>query len=69
VSLGRYDTIGQLMGFISSEKFRVEGFLAKMFYVSLYRQHLWALHGFWGMALDTLSRVIRRQVEPKVKLH
>ncbi len=69
VSLGHYDTIGQLMGFISSEKFRVEGWLAKLFYVSLYRQHLWALHGFWGMALDTLSRIIRRQVEPKVKLH
>jgi len=69
VSLGRYDTIGQLMGFISSEKFRVEGWLAKMFYVSLYRQHIWALHGFWRMALDTLARLIRRQVEPKVKLH
>ncbi|MBC8021793.1 MAG: NAD(P)/FAD-dependent oxidoreductase [Burkholderiales bacterium] len=69
VSLGHYDTIGQLMGFISSEKFRVEGWLAKFFYIALYRQHLWALHGFWGMALDTLSRFIRRQVEPKVKLH
>ena len=69
VSLGHYDTIGQLMGFISSEKFRVEGWLAKMFYVSLYRQHIWALHGFWRMALDTLARMIRRQTDPKVKLH
>ena len=69
VSLGRYETIGQLMGFISSEKFRVEGWIAKFVYVSLYRQHIWALHGFWRMALDTLARLIRRQVEPKVKLH
>jgi len=69
VSLGRYDTIGQLMGFISSEKFRVEGWIAKFVYVSLYRQHIWALYGFWRMALDTLARLIRRQVEPKVKLH
>ena len=69
VSLGRYETIGQLMGFVASEKFRVEGFLAKMFYISLYRQHIWALFGFWRMALDTLSRLIRRQVDPKVKLH
>jgi NADH dehydrogenase len=69
VSLGRYETIGQLMGFISSEKFRIEGWFARFVYVSLYRQHLWALYGFWGMALDTLSRVLRRQVEPKVKLH
>jgi NADH:ubiquinone reductase (H+-translocating) len=69
VSLGNYDTVGQLMGFISSEKFRVEGWLAKLFYVSLYRQHIWALHGFWRMALDTLARLIRSQTDPKVKLH
>ena len=69
VSLGQYETIGQLMGFISSEKFRVEGWIAKFVYVSLYRQHIMALHGFWRMALDTLARWIRRQVEPKVKLH
>jgi NADH dehydrogenase len=69
VSLGQYDTVGQLMGFISSEKFRVEGWLARLFYRSLYRQHVWALSGFWRMALDTLARWIRRQYEPKVKLH
>src|SRR5258708_1753318 len=69
VSLGSYETLGQLMGFISSEKFRVEGWIAKFVYVSLYRQHIWALHGFWRMALDTLSRMLRRQVDPKVKLH
>jgi NADH dehydrogenase len=69
VSLSEYDTVGQLMGFISSEKFRVEGWFARFVYVSLYRQHLWALYGFWGMALDTIARFIRRQVEPKVKLH
>jgi NADH dehydrogenase len=69
ISLGRYDTVGQLMGFIANEKFRVEGWLAKLFYVSLYRQHIWALHGFWRMALDTLARMIRSQTEPKVKLH
>jgi NADH dehydrogenase len=69
VSLGHYETVGQLMGFVAGEKFRVEGFLAKLFYISLYRQHLWALHGFWRMALDTLARLIRRQTDPKVKLH
>ena len=69
VSLGDYDTVGQLMGFIAGEKFRVEGWIAKFFYISLYRQHIWALHGFWRMALDTLARMIRRQVDPKVKLH
>jgi NADH:ubiquinone reductase (H+-translocating) len=69
VSLGEYDTVGQIMGFISSEKFRVEGWFARVVYVSLYRQHIWALHGFWRMALDTAARLLRRQVDPKVKLH
>ncbi|MEO7743734.1 MAG: NAD(P)/FAD-dependent oxidoreductase [Usitatibacter sp.] len=69
VSLGNYETVGQLMGFLSSSKFRVEGLVAKFFYVSLYRQHIWALHGFWRMALDTLARMIRSQTDPKVKLH
>jgi NADH:quinone reductase (non-electrogenic) len=31
--------------------------------------HVWALHGFWRMALDTLARAIRSQTDPKVKLH
>ena len=69
LSLGNYQSVGTLMGFITGGTLRVEGLIAKMFYISLYKQHLWALHGFWRMALDTLARLIRRQVEPKVKLH
>ena len=45
------------------------GLVAKLFYLSLYRLHIWALHGFWRMALDTLARWIRTQTDPKVKLH
>jgi NADH dehydrogenase len=69
VSLGSYQSLGQLMGFIGGGKLRIQGWIAKMFYVSLYKLHLWALFGFWRMALDTLARMIKRQTEPKVKLH
>ena len=69
VSLGNYETVGTLMGFIGGGTLRVEGLVAKLFYLSLYRLHIWALHGFWRMALDTLARMIRRQTDPKVKLH
>ncbi len=69
VSLGNYESVGTLMGFASRGSIRVEGIIAKLFYISLYKLHLWALHGFWRMALDTLARMIRRQTEPKVKLH
>jgi NADH dehydrogenase len=69
VSLGSYESVGTLMGFATGGTIRVEGIVAKLFYISLYKLHLWALHGFWRMALDTLARMIRRQTEPKVKLH
>lgn len=69
VSLGRYSSVGTLMGFVSRGSVRVEGLLAKMFYISLYKMHLMALHGFWRIALDTLARMIRRRTEPRVKLH
>ena len=69
VSLGNYQSVGTLMGFVARGSVRVEGLVAKMFYVSLYKLHLWALHGFWRMALDTLARVIRTQTDPRVKLH
>ena len=69
VSLGGYQSVGTLMGFIGGGALRVEGFVAKVFYLSLYRLHIWSLFGFWRMALDTLARLIRSQTEPKVKLH
>jgi len=69
VSLGAFESVGTLMGFVSRGSVRVEGIVAKLFYISLYKMHLWALHGFWRMALDTLARMIKRQTEPRVKLH
>jgi NADH:ubiquinone reductase (H+-translocating) len=69
VSLGEYSTIGSLMGFISGPSIRVEGWFARLMYVSLYKQHLLALYGWWRVAMDTLARTLRRGVEPRVKLH
>src|SRR5205814_7695039 len=69
VSLGTYHSVGTLMGFITGGTLKLEGLLAKLFYMSLYRLHIWALYGFWRMALHTLAPMIRSQTEPKVKLH
>lgn len=69
VSLGHYSTVGSLMGFITGRKMLIEGFVAKMMYRSLYKMHEWALHGFWKVFLDTLSRMLTRRTEPHVKLH
>jgi NADH dehydrogenase len=69
VSLGRFDTLGNLMGKVIGRSMRVEGILARFLYVSLYRMHLMALHGFMRMALDTLAQWLRQKTAPRVKLH
>jgi NADH dehydrogenase len=69
ISLSRYDVIGNLMGKVVGRSLLIEGKLARLLYVSLYRSHLMALHGFMRMALDTLAQWLRRQTAPRIKLH
>jgi NADH dehydrogenase len=69
VSLGEYSTVGNLMGSLTGGNLWLEGWFARMMYLSLYKMHELALHGFWKMALDTAARVITRRTEPHVKLH
>jgi NADH dehydrogenase len=38
-------------------------------YRSLYKMHLYALHGFSKVFLDSIARMITRRTEPHVKLH
>jgi len=68
VNLGKYTTVGNLMGAISGSLF-VEGLIARVMYQSLYKLHLMALHGFWSMTLQTLAHMISRRTESRVKLH
>jgi len=69
VSLGKYSTVGNLMGGLVGGNLWVEGYFARMMYISLYKLHQLALHGFVKVALDTLARLITRRTEPHVKLH
>jgi NADH dehydrogenase len=69
VSLGEYTTVGNLMGNFVGGNMWVEGLFARWMYVSLYKLHQMALHGFWKMALNTVARFISRRTEPHVKLH
>ncbi|MEX0958942.1 MAG: NAD(P)/FAD-dependent oxidoreductase [Burkholderiales bacterium] len=69
VSLGKYSTVGSLMGAISRGSLMVEGYFAGIMYLSLYKMHEYALHGFAKVALDTLARLITRRTQPHVKLH
>ena len=73
ISLGEYSTVGSLMSGLarglSKSSFWVDGLFARAMYLSLYKMHELALHGFWKVALDTLARMITRRTEPRVKLH
>ncbi|HEU0201236.1 MAG TPA: NAD(P)/FAD-dependent oxidoreductase [Burkholderiaceae bacterium] len=69
VSLGKYSTVGNLMGALVGGNLWLEGTFARLMYLSLYKMHELALHGFWKVALDTTARLITRRTEPHVKLH
>lgn len=69
VSLSRYSTVGSLMGNLVGGRMAIEGRLARMVYVSLYRMHLIAIHGWVrGLALVAVGHV-NRVIRPRLKLH
>lgn len=69
VNLGRYTTVGNLMGALSGGSMYIEGLIARLMYQSLYKMHMMTLHGVWAVALQTLARLITRRTEAQVKLH
>ncbi len=69
VSLSHFSTVGSLMGNLIGGRMAIEGRLARFVYVSLYRMHLIAIHGwFKGLALILLGHV-NQIVRPRLKLH
>lgn len=69
VSLSNYSTVGSLMGNLMKGSMKIEGRLARMVYISLYRMHQVALHGYVKTALMTLVERINRVLRPRLKLH
>src|SRR5690606_10939829 len=68
ISLSRFLAVGNLMGNLMGSV-KLEGWLARMFYVSLYRMHQMALYGVLRTALLMLGDRIGRSTEPRLKLH
>lgn len=69
VSLSNYSTVGSLMGNLMKGSMKIEGRLARIVYISLYRMHQVALHGYVKTALMTLVERINRILRPRLKLH
>ncbi|MGF1753278.1 NAD(P)/FAD-dependent oxidoreductase [Vibrio makurazakiensis] len=69
VSLSRFSTVGSLMGNLTKGSMMVEGRIARIVYISLYRMHQMALHGIVKTALMMLVGRINRVLRPNLKLH
>ncbi|OEC32551.1 NADH dehydrogenase [Pseudomonas cuatrocienegasensis] len=68
ISLSSFSAVGNLMGNLTGSVM-LEGWLARMFYVSLYRMHQVALYGPLRTAALMLGDRISRGTEPRLKLH
>lgn len=69
ISLSRFGTVGSLMGNLVGGSMMIEGRLARLAYLSLYRMHQVALHGWFKMMVISLVARINRVVRPRLKLH
>jgi NADH dehydrogenase len=69
VSLGKWSTVGNLMGFLSGRGLFVEGLFARLMYRSLRLMHEQALGGTRRALLAVIARAFAHRVEPPVKLH
>ncbi|RWR01895.1 NADH dehydrogenase [[Pantoea] beijingensis] len=69
VSLSRFSTVGSLMGNLMRGSMMVEGRVARFVYISLYRMHQVALHGYCKTGLMMLVGSINRVIRPRLKLH
>jgi NADH dehydrogenase len=69
VSLGKWSTVGNLMGFLFGRSLFVEGTVARIMYRSLRFLHERALNGTAWSVLSFLGRSLARGTGPQVKLH
>ena len=69
ISLSHYSAVGKLMGGLGGGSLNVEGRIARAAYVSLYRMHQLALHGWFKTLLMALTAKINLLIRPRLKLH
>ena len=64
ISLSEHSSVGSIFNNIN-----VEGFMARMMYVSLYRFHQVALHGVFKTTLMMMTDLLSKTASPKLKMH
>lgn len=70
VSLGKHTAVGSLASVVGPKReYYVEGHGAKLIYMSLYRMHQAAVHGWFRTLFLFIGDKLRRVVRPALKLH
>lgn len=72
INLSRHSTVGSLMGNLfgrQSGSLAIEGWFARMAYLSLYKMHQIAVQGVIRTCLLTIANVLTRHSKPRLKLH
>ncbi len=69
VSFGHRNTVGSLMGSLRGLNFFVEGYFARLMYVSLHLMHHAAVLGYLKTGVLALARFLIKRSSPLVKLH
>lgn len=69
VSLSTYSTIGSLMGNLTKGSMFIEGRLARLIYIGLYRMHQVVLYGRVRTFLIMIVNRLNRRLRPNLKLH
>jgi NADH dehydrogenase len=69
VSIGHQTTVGSLMGSLRGMSWFVEGFMARIMYLSLHLMHHQAVLGSVRTGVMAIARFLIRRTTPLVKLH
>jgi NADH dehydrogenase len=69
ISLSRFGTVGNLMGNLVGGAMMIEGRIARLAYISLYRMHQVALHGWFRTLVISVIGKINKIIRPRLKLH
>ncbi|WP_139558263.1 NAD(P)/FAD-dependent oxidoreductase [Methylotetracoccus oryzae] len=68
VALGKFSTVGNLMGNLLGSVM-VEGMMARLVYLSLYKMHQLALFGPFRVMMLMIANFFSSRLRPKIKLH
>ena len=72
INLSNYTTVGNMMGNLmgkSAGSVMIEGILARLVYLSLYKMHQLAIMGLIRVGLITVANLLTQKTRPRMKFH